>query len=74
MPRGPVPPYLAVAAALRDRIDEGEWLPGEQLPSVRDLAKHYKVGVSTAQRAITVLSDEGKVTITPGWGVFRAES
>jgi GntR family transcriptional regulator len=70
--RGPRPPYLVVADALRERLDGGEWLPGEALPSVSELAEAYGVSTSTAGRAIRVLADEGKLTTVKGWGTFVA--
>jgi DNA-binding GntR family transcriptional regulator len=73
MPRGPRPPYLAVADALRERIDAGEWLPGEALPSVSALSAEYGVSTSTAGRAIRVLANERRVTTVKGWGTFVAE-
>jgi GntR family transcriptional regulator len=72
-PRSSQPPYRLVSAALRERIDRGEWLPGEQLPTVRALADTYSVSVTTVRRALALLADDGLVTVTPGWGVFRAE-
>jgi GntR family transcriptional regulator len=72
MPRQAEPPYRLVSTDLRSRIEAGEWLPGEQLPTVRKIADHYHVAVSTARRAIGDLRDQGLVTVTPGWGVFRA--
>jgi DNA-binding GntR family transcriptional regulator len=72
MPRAAVPPYRAVSVALRERIDSGEWLPGEQLPTVRQLAETYDVSVTTVRRALALLAHDGLVTVTPGWGVFRA--
>ena len=74
MPRGPRPPYLAVADALRERIEAGEWLPGEVLPSATALSAEYDVSTPTAGRAIRVLADEGKVTTVKGWGVFVSET
>ena len=73
MPRGPRPPYLAVADALRERIDAGEWLPGEALPSVTEIATAYAVSSSTAGRAVKVLTDEGRVMTVKGWGTFVSE-
>lgn len=73
MPKSERVPYLAVADALRERIDSGEWLPGEALPSAAALAQEYKVSRSTAGRAIRVLAGEGRVTTVKGWGVFVAE-
>ena len=55
MPRRPEIPYLTVAAALRERIDSGEWLPGEALPGVVALAGEYGVGKSTVARAGKIL-------------------
>jgi DNA-binding GntR family transcriptional regulator len=71
-PRGSLPPYRVVSADLRERIDGGEWLPGEQLPTVRTLAEHYGVSISTVQHALNVLRDDRLITVVAGWGVFRA--
>jgi DNA-binding GntR family transcriptional regulator len=72
-PKSPRVPYLAVADALRERIDSGEWLPGEALPSMAQLGKAYSVSRSTIERAVHVLVSEGKLTTVKGWGVFVAE-
>ena len=66
-------PYQRVAGMLRARLEAGEWLPGEQLPNVRDLAAEYSVSPPTVSRAVRLLADEGLVTVTPGWGTFAAE-
>jgi DNA-binding GntR family transcriptional regulator len=73
VPRSPQVPYLAVAAALRERLNEGEWRPGEQLPSAAQLAAEYGVSRTTAARAVRVLADEGRVTVVRNWGAFVAE-
>jgi GntR family transcriptional regulator len=73
VPRTPRPPYITVADALRERLNGGEWLPGEALPSVTALAQAYAVSRSTAARAVKVLVGEGLLTVVPGWGTFRAE-
>lgn len=67
------PPYRAVSAALRERIRAGEWLPGEQIPSVRQLAEEYGVSIGTARRATAVLAEQGLVIVTPSWGAFIPE-
>jgi DNA-binding GntR family transcriptional regulator len=74
VPRKPQVPYLAVANALRERLDAGEWLPGEQLPSTAQLGTEYDVSRTTAARAVRVLADEGRVTVVRNWGAFVAES
>ena len=67
------PPYRSVSAALRERIRAGEWLPGEQIPSVRKIGQQYGVSIGTARRALAVLSEEGLIVVTPSWGAFIPE-
>lgn len=58
---------------MRERVLGGEWLPGEQIPSVRQIAGEYGVSIGTARRALALLSDEGLVVVTPSWGAFIPE-
>lgn len=71
--RGPALPWQRVTASLRERVEAGEWLPGEALPSVRALAAEYGVSPPTVSRAVRALADDGLVTVVPGWGTFAAE-
>jgi DNA-binding GntR family transcriptional regulator len=73
VPRSEEIPYLTVAGALRERLDAGEWLPGEQVPSATELAAEYGVSRTTAARAVRVLAEEGRVTVVRNWGAFVAE-
>ena len=73
MARQPLPPYLQVAADLREKITSGEWLPGEQVPSLDDLSETYKVSRTTARRAVQLLITEGLIETRPRWGTFVAE-
>ena len=60
-----------VAGALRERLEAGEWLPGEVLPSSAGLADEYGVSRATAARAVRVLAEEtGRIVIEPSWGAF----
>ena len=63
------PPYMQVAAMLRDRVRRMK--SGDRLPSVRDMARQYEVSTNTVLKAMTILVDEGLVTTTPGWGTFK---
>jgi DNA-binding GntR family transcriptional regulator len=73
VPRGPQRPSETVTASLRQRIDAGEWAPGEALPTVAALSAHYGVARSTITRALATLEDEGLVRVISRWGTFRAE-
>jgi integrase len=71
MPR-PVPaqqsrePYENIAASLRDDIRAGRLKPGDQLPTVAELALTHTVAVGTAHRAMAFLKDECLIEVTRG--------
>lgn len=73
MPRDQVPPYLSLAADLRAQIERGDLQPGEQVPSLDQLAREYQVSRATAQKALRVLREEGTVETRPRWGTFVPE-
>lgn len=56
-----IPIYLQLIESIKRRIVSGELLPGQRLPSVRDLAQTYAVNPNTAQRALSELEREGLV-------------
>jgi DNA-binding GntR family transcriptional regulator len=64
-------PSARVEADLRRRLAEGEWEPGEALPSVGKLAASYGVARNTILKALRRLSDDGLVQVVPHWGTFR---
>lgn len=64
--RLPRSPYEKVAAALREEITSGRRAPGDNLPTVVELAAAYGISTGTAQRAVTLLRDEGFVSVARG--------
>jgi len=48
------------------------WSPGDQLPSVPDLAAELGVGHGTLRAVLAKLADEGLVTVLPRYGTFKA--
>ena len=69
----PRPPYLQVADNLRREIAQGQFTPGQKLPSGRNLARQYGVAPMTINHAMAVLRDEGLVVSYQGRGVFIAD-
>jgi GntR family transcriptional repressor for pyruvate dehydrogenase complex len=70
--------YQTVVDELRERIRRGEWLPGERLPSIGQLAKVLAVGAGSVREALRSLESAGMLRIEHGRGVFisgdRADS
>jgi DNA-binding GntR family transcriptional regulator len=69
-PDDPRPPYLQVAAALREDIAAGHIAPGGQAPSYAQIAEQYGVSPGTARSAFRVLRDEGLIVTRHGKGSF----
>lgn len=66
LPPAPRGPYEAIAATLRDQIRLGHFAPGDQLPTVAELAVASNVAVGTAHRAVTLLKEEGLIEVARG--------
>jgi integrase len=58
--------YEKIAASLRDDIRAGRLKPGDQLPTVAELAVAHTVAVGTAHRAMALLKNEHLIEITRG--------
>ena len=68
-----MPPYEQLAALLRARIEDGELVPGDRIPSVVSLAQEYELAAGTVRKALAALQREGLVESRVGWGTFVAE-
>ena len=66
----PRPPYLQLAAQLRDAITAGNYEPGDKLPSTRRLAEENGISPMTVQHAMKVLRAEGLLVSHQGRGVY----
>lgn len=68
--RSRVPLYLQVASALRQRIEKGDWRPGDKIATLEELEKEYEVARVTVRQAVDVLQKEGLVQRRQGKGTF----
>jgi CheY-like chemotaxis protein len=62
--------YLAIAGAIRDRIADGTYRPGQQLPASAALAKEHGVALMTVRQALGILQLEGAIEARHGAGTF----
>jgi GntR family transcriptional regulator len=63
-------PHRQIAGAIRTRIRNGDWGPGERLPSIPAIATTFGVAKQTVQRAVDQLRIEGLLITKPGSGTF----
>ena len=65
-----VPVYLQLADKIRLCIISGEYSPGSQIPSVRQLAFDSATNPNTVQHAFTILEDSGIIETRGTLGRF----
>lgn len=70
---GNVALYIRVAHSLRTRINDGEWQPKSQLPTIPRLAEEYGVALITIRQAFGILAAEGLIVARQGKGTFVRE-
>ncbi|RDU23841.1 GntR family transcriptional regulator [Anaerosacchariphilus polymeriproducens] len=62
--------YLQLREVIRNKIEEGEYLPGTAIPSENTLADTYGINRLTVRNAIDVLVNEGLLKRVQGKGVY----
>lgn len=67
---GPVPLHHQVYLDLKAALGAREWVPGDQLPTERDLAERYGCSLITVRRALGELVREQRLERTRGRGTF----
>jgi len=67
------PMYLQIMEQIRQRIAVGDWAPGSEIPSIRQLAVDLRVSVITIKRAYLELEREGIIVTQHGKGSRVAE-
>jgi len=72
--RSPAPLYIQVAEALRHRIDNGHWRPGEQISTLDALEREFQVARITVRQAVDLLENDGLLRSEQGRGTFVTET
>jgi GntR family transcriptional regulator len=65
--------YLQIMEQIRHRVALGDWLPGQEIPSIRALAVELRVSVITVKRAYLELERDGVIVSRQGRGSFVAD-
>ncbi len=71
-PASGIPIYLQIGQQIKTAVASGALQPGDQLPSVRELALELTINPNTAAKAYQELEREGIITTIRGKGTFIA--
>lgn len=66
------PLYLQIKALVEKSLEDGEWRPGEPIPSETELASRYEVSQGTVRKAVDALAAANLVVRRQGKGTFVA--
>ncbi|SRR5712692_2004946 len=73
-PNDPTPLYAQLERAIRVAIATGRLRPGDQLPTVRQLAVDLRVNANTVAKVYLTLERDGVVATKRGVGTFISEA
>lgn len=68
-----IPYYIQVKEALQERVQQGEWQPGDQIPGEPELCRIFNVSRTVVRQALSDLMHEGLIRREKGKGTFIAE-
>jgi GntR family transcriptional regulator len=71
-PKAAIPIYRQIADQIQRAVAAGKLQPGDQLPSVRELAAHLLVNPNTVARVYRDLEREGLLEARRGQGTYVA--
>jgi GntR family transcriptional regulator len=69
-PKSGVPPYLQIAEQVRQALVAGVLVPGDQLPTVKEVVTRLAINPNTVFKGYRELEREGLVQGRPGAGTF----
>lgn len=62
--------YVQIAKAIRERIEDGAYLPGDRLPPLAKLAEEYDCSRATVREALGTLRGQGLIEFRHGDGTY----
>lgn len=72
--RSGVPIYVQIVEEIQQSLAAGQLKPGDQLPTVRQLASDIRVNFNTVARAYRMLDDAGLISTQQGRGTYILET
>lgn len=72
-PSGELPVYRQIVQQIKNAIGSSKIIPGDQLPSHRDLALELVIAPMTVKKAYDILQQESLIIMGSGKGTFVSE-
>ncbi len=69
-----IPLYMQIHDLILQNIRDGEYLPGDQVPSELEISARHQVSRMTARKALDLLVSKGLLYRTQGKGTYVAEN
>jgi len=67
------PIFLQIARQIEKQVKDGTLKPGDQLPTVRELAIDLRINFSTVARAYRILDDQRLISTQRGRGTYISD-
>ena len=68
--RSGIPIYIQIVEQIKHLVDTGELKPGDQLPTVRQMATDIRVNFNTIARGYRILDEAGFISTQHGRGTY----
>lgn len=65
-----IPFYIQLMDILREKVQQGYWVPGDQIPGEQDLCEIYRVSRTVVRQALRELELDGVINRRRGKGTF----
>lgn len=72
--RSGVPIYVQIVEQIQNLVVSGKLKPGDQLPTVRQLASELRVNFNTVARAYRLLDENGLISTQQGRGTYLLDN
>lgn len=69
-PESGVPIYVQIVDRITEMLLGGKLSPGQQLPTIRQLATDLRINYNTVSRAYALLDDQGVISTQQGRGTY----
>ena len=65
-----IPYYIQLIDILKEKVQQAEWVPGDQIPGEQDLCEYYQISRTVVRQALRELEYEGVISRQKGKGTF----